>query len=1074
MPAKTPEGSDLRALESSGFFTTVPQGRATKYYPAYETPQLFSNPSSPATPVSTNTDDVSYRSARSSSNSQNPIILDTNVPPLPEPKENLSPKSSPFPSFSPTQDIPSPYLPLRKKDPSRLRIHVSAGHGSVRSERSPTSPSPSPRSPRFAPSLSPGFPPTRPSISSPLSTVASRAVSNPAETPLTFDFHVRPNNRGSESNAPNPVSWTRPRGFTSSSAGPASTIDSPLKSARSIQDFTIVNHGSRTAVSSTYRPDRGPMSREPSMSFRREPPLPWMDSSEARGSVRSVRSAWTNASAMTYESSAPPDTSETERSSFNSSYDVLPKVQDQGFEEAEDITVDDVMDMYYGFDDDDSSFVDVIHEDSSAKSIDIYDASTGTTLTEEEQKLLSDLHPSIRSIDSSSLHSHQTQDTQDSTFFAQSTTNIMFKDLPTLPSTVYVPLDQQTPRGSPDEPVSPLSFSTEHQLDVIRTQESITTAKHSPLRLHPVSSNESPSPKQLEIISPPPQSPPKSPRAVQLVDPSPESATVLSQAPVISITPFPPPISEAIADMEPTERAPRDRYGFKKATRDLTAEQYDVWNEGYTDYLERRRSKWNILMTYYGLDTEQPLRFPPKSDKVKRYVRKGIPPEWRGAAWFYYAGGQERINREPGLYQSLIEHAHRGGVSETDSDMIERDLNRTFPDSIKFKPDPSELHAFSNALPGRDIRPQRSSKGETRIIGALRRVLQAFSIHNPSIGYCQSLNFLAGLLLLMLNEDEEKAFILLETITNTHFPGIHAKILEANIDIGVLMMCIQESMPTVWAKINDVEEVANAMPTRSASRSRNARPMGTRLPTVHLALTPWFMSVFINTLPIESVLRVWDILFYEGSKSVFRIGLAIFKTGEQDIRAIKDNMEVFQIVQAIPRRMLDINGLMETCFKRRSGFGHVNQQLVDLRRIDRREVTRREQKEREYERRMLEKGRERGRTIAGRQPSPLMKDGAGQPPPPFPLPMSGSYVPPVPPLPKDDAIISRPSSSHRPSTDGNGPRPTTADSAGTGEERVGGLRSAVSKARKLRERSKSRRRDRDKKQGAMGVWVGAN
>ena len=29
-------------------------------------------------------------------------------------------------------------------------------------------------------------------------------------------------------------------------------------------------------------------------------------------------------------------------------------------------------------------------------------------------------------------------------------------------------------------------------------------------------------------------------------------------------------------------------------------------------------------------------------------------------------------------------------------------------------------------------------------IEALRRVLLAFSVHNPEVGYCQSINFLAG------------------------------------------------------------------------------------------------------------------------------------------------------------------------------------------------------------------------------------------------------------------------------------------------------------------------------------------
>lgn len=38
----------------------------------------------------------------------------------------------------------------------------------------------------------------------------------------------------------------------------------------------------------------------------------------------------------------------------------------------------------------------------------------------------------------------------------------------------------------------------------------------------------------------------------------------------------------------------------------------------------------------------------------------------------------------------------------------------------------------------------------------LQEVLQAFTIHNPNIGYCQGMNFIAGMALLFL--DKEDAF----------------------------------------------------------------------------------------------------------------------------------------------------------------------------------------------------------------------------------------------------------------------------------------------------------------------------
>lgn len=44
---------------------------------------------------------------------------------------------------------------------------------------------------------------------------------------------------------------------------------------------------------------------------------------------------------------------------------------------------------------------------------------------------------------------------------------------------------------------------------------------------------------------------------------------------------------------------------------------------------------------------------------------------------------------------------------------------------------------------------------------ALRRVLLAFSMHQPQVGYCQSMNYLAAMLLLALEQSEESAFWIL-------------------------------------------------------------------------------------------------------------------------------------------------------------------------------------------------------------------------------------------------------------------------------------------------------------------------
>lgn len=379
----------------------------------------------------------------------------------------------------------------------------------------------------------------------------------------------------------------------------------------------------------------------------------------------------------------------------------------------------------------------------------------------------------------------------------------------------------------------------------------------------------------------------------------------------------------------------RDRYGFKKVSHYINRTEYDAWNGPYTEHLMRRRKKWDALMREAGLTTNDPEVFPPRSTKVKRFVRKGIPPAWRGAAWFHYAGGKKMLANHPGLYDKLLQRVVVELPDEA-KEQIERDLHRTFPDNICFKPDPA-----LDDLTGGEERPASQATFqdvETPILHSLRRILQAFAVHQPRIGYCQSLNFLAGLLLLFI-PNEEKAFWMLVIITQIYLPETHGMSLEgANVDLGVLMISIKESMPAIWAKIGGELDGSTYSDINAAQRqgiSTSGVPM--RLPPITLCCTAWFMSCFIGTLPIETTLRVWDTFFYEGSKTMFRIALAIFKAGEGEIRAINDPMEVFQTVQTIPRKMLDANELMEACYRRRNGFGHLSQELIEARRKERRD-----------------------------------------------------------------------------------------------------------------------------------------
>lgn len=364
---------------------------------------------------------------------------------------------------------------------------------------------------------------------------------------------------------------------------------------------------------------------------------------------------------------------------------------------------------------------------------------------------------------------------------------------------------------------------------------------------------------------------------------------------------------------------PRDRYGFRCETQHVTLDHYNAWNAAYEETLIRRRHKWDVMLNEAGLAPANgvPVHFPPRSTKLQRYVRKGVPPEYRGQAWFFYANGPKRLRENPGLYDKLVDDA--GKVDDTNTELIERDLHRTFPDNSRYKPDGyvKPIHTSCN-VHGHD-------QNEPPLIKSLRRVLQAFALYRPKVGYCQSLNFIAGLFLLFL--DEEKSFWMLVIVTTDYLPNVHDTNLEgANVDQAVLMLSIKESLPAIWSKMGgNIEGTSIGAPS-------SVSEIVTKLPPITLVTAAWFMSAFTGILPMETTLRVWDCFFYEGSKILFRIALTILKLGEAKILAVQEFIEIFQIVQALPKDLIDPSILMEACFKRRNGFGHLSQKDIDQRR----------------------------------------------------------------------------------------------------------------------------------------------
>lgn len=181
--------------------------------------------------------------------------------------------------------------------------------------------------------------------------------------------------------------------------------------------------------------------------------------------------------------------------------------------------------------------------------------------------------------------------------------------------------------------------------------------------------------------------------------------------------------------------------------------------DGYLKTLTRRRIKWEAIL-------QQDPDLTQLSPQLKRYIRKGIPAPFRGDVWMRITGAELARKQNPNLYHSLLNIEH---FNKEISDSISIDLPRTFPDNIHF-----------------DAKKDR-----------LFNILCAYAHNNREVGYCQGLNYIAGLLLIV-TDDEEKSFWLLKHIVENIVPQYHSHQMTNLLrDLAVFRELIIRRMPAV-------------------------------------------------------------------------------------------------------------------------------------------------------------------------------------------------------------------------------------------------------------------------------------
>ena len=157
------------------------------------------------------------------------------------------------------------------------------------------------------------------------------------------------------------------------------------------------------------------------------------------------------------------------------------------------------------------------------------------------------------------------------------------------------------------------------------------------------------------------------------------------------------------------------------------------------------------------------------------------------------------------------------GLRETDARQIDTDLARSHVDGLQLAEADLPLHRAS-----------------------LRRVLRAWCVLRPDWGYSQAMNFVAAVMLAVAGHDEPTALLLFAGLIARLPPDFYAEsppLRGFQVEVAAIFALLEDR----GAELLDLSD-------------------GVVREVLPLVACKWFLNMFVDTLPLASLLAVWDLM----------------------------------------------------------------------------------------------------------------------------------------------------------------------------------------------------------------------
>jgi len=317
----------------------------------------------------------------------------------------------------------------------------------------------------------------------------------------------------------------------------------------------------------------------------------------------------------------------------------------------------------------------------------------------------------------------------------------------------------------------------------------------------------------------------------------------------------------------------------------------------HPQYQENRRQvldaflQQTLRLTHTGLSDNKPVYHPEVYDflglRPFTTIQRQSLENVRGSLWWIFSGAAELAMESEVKYEQVV------AVESKEEWVV-----------LGGSPEAYEAAEASHRDILLDIR-RTDATMTTPESESIIRILSAFALVNPKIGYCQAMNFIT-LCLLRVCGREDQTFYILNCLSWHILPYYFIKSMKGvRADMLVTYNLFKRHLPALLTHFESLG-----------------------LP-LELFVTEWLLCIFSNDFPKPTVFRLWDWFFLEGPSVTFFVLLAFFRTIQSGILQCRDMEHCINYIKSQASSLMDVQELIDLAVKERDMLG--SNEVTELR-----------------------------------------------------------------------------------------------------------------------------------------------